>query len=119
MANAVGGTIYLSIDGAQYAARGNFMVSPSSVGREGVAGQDYVHGYTEKPIVPGIKGDLTTVPGLSLETLLAITDSTIMVQLKNGKTYTLANAWTKGAFDIDTSEGKVGVEFQGLTCDEV
>lgn len=117
--NRIGGVLYLTIDGTQYAARGNFTVMPSRVQREGVAGQDAVHGYTEKPVVPSIKGDLTTVPGLSLEDLEAITSSTVMVQLANGKTYVLRQAWTKAAFEIDTSEGKFGIEMQGMSCDEV
>ena len=117
--NRIGGTLYLTIDGTQYAARGNFTIMPSSVKREGVAGQDYVHGYTEKPIVPGAKGDLTTVPGLSVEALQDITNSTVLIALGNGRTYTLANAWTNAAFEIDTSEGKLGIDFGCITCDEV
>ncbi len=117
--NRIGGTIFLTIDGVQYAARGNWSVSPSSVKRDGIAGQDYVHGYTEKPIVPGAKGDLSTVPGLSVENLQNITNSTVVLQLANGKTYSLAQAWTAAAFEIDTTEGKLGVEFGCITCDEI
>lgn len=117
--NRLGGVLFLRIDGTQYAARGNFTVMPSTVQRESIAGQDGVHGYTEKPIVPSIKGDLTTVPGLSVEALEAITSSTVMVQLANGKVYVLRQAWTKSAFEIDTSEGKLGIEMQGMSCDEV
>ena len=119
MGQRIGGILFLTIDGTQYAARGNFSVMPSTVKREGIAGQDYVHGYTEKPVVPSIKGDLSTVPGLSLEGLEGITNSTIMCQLANGTTYVLSQAWTVSAFEIDSTEGKVGVEFEGITCDEV
>ena len=42
-----------------------------------------------------------------------------MAQLANGTTYVLGQAWTKAAFDIDSADGKVGVEFEGITCDEV
>ena len=119
MGQRIGGILFLTVDGTQYAARGNFSVMGSTVKREGIAGQDYVHGYTEKPVVPSIKGDLSTVPGLSIETLEAITNSTIMCQLANGTTYVLSQAWTTSAFEIDSSEGKVGVEFEGITCDEV
>lgn len=119
MGNRLGGTLAFTIDGNQYSVRGNFEVTPSSVKREGIAGQDYVHGYTEMPIVPGIKGDLTTVPGLSLETLQAITNSTIQCTIGNGTTYVLTQAWTNAAFAINTAEGRVGVEFQGITCEEI
>lgn len=117
--NRIGGVLNLTIDGTQYAARGNFEVTPSTVKREGVAGQDYVHGYTELPIVPGIKGDLSTTNGLSLQQLEQITNSTIQCSLANGKTYVLSQAWTVAAFSISTAEGRVGVEFGGITCDEI
>lgn len=117
--NRIGGVLSFTIDGTPYAARGNFEVVPSSVKREGVAGQDYVHGYTETPIVPSIKGDLTTTNGLSLSTLEGITDSTIQCSLANGKTYVLVNAWTTSAFAISTAEGKFAFEAQGISCVEV
>ena len=117
--NRVGGIINFTIDGNQIFARGNFKVTPGTVKREGIAGQDGVHGYTEMPIVPGIEGDLTTVQSQSLAALEGITDSTITAQLANGKTYVLSQAWTEAAFEIDTAEGKFGAKFQGMSCDEV
>ena len=117
--NRIGGTLYLTIGGTQYAARGNWTVSPSSVKREGVAGQDYVHGYTEKPVVPGAKGDLTTVPGLSVEALQDITNETVVIALANGRTYSLVQAWTNAAFEIDSTEGKVGIEFGCISAEEI
>lgn len=119
MAQRVGGVINFTIDGVPYAARGSFKVSPSSVKREGVAGQDGVHGYTETPIVPGIEGDITTTQGLSLKQLEAIVDSTIQCTLANGKTYVLTEAFTEAAFEIDTAEGKFGAKFGGVTCEEI
>jgi hypothetical protein len=119
MGQRIGGILYLTVDAVQYAVRGSFTVTPSSVKREGVAGQTQVDGYTEMPVVPSIKGDFSTVPGLSLTALQAITDSTITCALANGSTYVLANAWSVPPFEIDTADGKVSVEFQGLTCDEL
>ena len=117
--NRIGGQLSFTIDGTPYAARGNFTVMPSSVKRDGVAGQDSVHGYIEKPAVPGIKGDLSTVPGLSVEALQAITDSSVICSLANGRSYVLRDAWTLAAFEIDTGEGKLGIEMQGMSCDEI
>ena len=119
MGQRVGGVLKLTIDGTQFPARGNFQVSASNVKREGIAGQDGVHGYTEAPIVPGIKGDFTTTKEVSLTALLAITNSTITAEMANGKTYVLTEAWTKGAFEIDSAEGKFSAEFEGVTCEEI
>lgn len=119
MAQRIGGVLKISYDGNQIPAKGSFTVSPSSVEREGVAGQDYVHGYTEKPRVPFIKGELSTRAEVSLEDLLAITNATVTADLANGKSYVLTEAWTKGAFEINTSEGSFEVEFQGTDCQEI
>lgn len=117
--NRIGGVISLKIDGNQYEARGNFHVTPSKVKRDGVAGQDGVHGYVEMPVVPGIKGDVSIGNQLSLEQLEAIVDATAQVQLANGRAYVLTDAWTTAAFDIDTAEGKFELTLQGLTCEEI
>ena len=115
----IGGVASLTIDGQQYTLRGNMKVKPSTVKREGVAGQDAVHGYTEMPIVPGADCDLTTTNGLSLIDLENIVDSTVTIQLANGRTYVLTDAWTESAFEIDTAEGKFGVNFGCITCEEI
>lgn len=117
--NRIGGVLSLRVDGNQYEARGNFQVTPGTVKRTGVAGQDGVHGYIEEPIVPQIKGDVSIGNSLSLEALELITDSTVQVALANGRTYVLTDAWVTAAFVIDAHDGKVEVTFEGITCQEI
>lgn len=117
--NRIGGVMSLHIDGNPYQARGNFQVTPSPVRRTGVAGQDTVHGYIEEPIVPTIKGDISIGGRLSVESLLALTDSTATVILANGNTYILTDCWTVGAFMIDAHDGRVELTLEGLTCQEL
>lgn len=119
MGQRIGGILYLTVDGVQYALRGSWTVTPTNLKRESVAGQDGTNAYTETPTVPGAKGDLMTVPGLSLLSLQAITNSTVTLALANGTTYVLANAWSVPPFEADTADGKVGVEFGCQTCDEL
>jgi hypothetical protein len=117
--NRIGGLLSLRVDGSQYEARGNFQVMPSAVKRTGVAGQDSVHGYIEEPTVPSIKGDISIGNQLSVEALEQITDSTVQVQLANGRTYVLVDAWVTAAFVIDAHDGKVEVTFEGKSCEEM
>ena len=119
MGERIGGVLTLTIDGVQYPVRGSLKVSPSSVKRDGVAGQDAVHGYTETPVVPGIEGEISTKNVVSLKDLEAITNSTVQADLANGRSYVLQQAWTEAAFEIDSAEGKFGLKLQGITCDEV
>lgn len=117
--NRIGGVLSLKVDGNQYEARGNFHVLPSTVKRAGVAGQDGPHGYTEMPLVPSIKGEISIGNLLSAAQLEQITDSTVQVQMANGRTYVLRDAWVDSAFDIDTTEGKVEVTFEGMGISEI
>ncbi|WP_267355629.1 MULTISPECIES: phage tail tube protein [unclassified Methylobacterium] len=119
MAGKIGGTAFLKAGGKQYDLRGSFIVSPSSVKREGVAGQDGPHGFIETPRLPFIKGDLSTTAGLTIAELDAMTDVTVTAELNNGKAYVLSSAWTESAHEIDTAAGKVGVVWTGLACDEL
>lgn len=115
----IGGTAYLKAGGKQYDLRGSFIVSPSMVKREGVAGQDGPHGYIETPRLPFIKGELSTTDGLTIAELDAMTGVTVTAELLNGKAYVLSRAWTEAAHEIDTAAGKVAVTWMGMACDEL
>lgn len=119
MGQKIGGTAYLKAGGKQYDLRGSFIVSPSRIKREGVAGQDGVHGYIETQRVPFIKADLSTTAGLSIAELDAMEDVTVTAELANGKNYVLSGAWTEAAHEISTGDGKVGVNWGGQSCDEL
>jgi hypothetical protein len=119
MGQRIGGVLSVTVDSVQYALKGSWTVTPTNVKRENVAGPDGTNAYTETPTVPGAKGDLMLVPGLSLKALQAITDSTVTLALANGSTYVLASAWSVPPFEADTADGKVGVEFGCQTCDEL
>jgi hypothetical protein len=115
----IGGVLNLKVDGVQYQARGNFTVTPGTVKRTGVAGQDAVHGYIEEPIVPSIKGDISIGNGLSIQGLEDITAGTAQCQLANGRTYVLSQCWCVAGTVVDTHDGKADFELQGVTCSEI
>jgi len=115
----IAGTAFLKIDSSMYPLKGSLTVSPSPVERNGIAGQDYVHGYQELPRVPYIEGDVSTLPEISTEFLESVIDATVTAELVNGRTYVLRNAWLKGPVDINTSDGQFRVRFEGVSCDEV
>ena len=119
MAQRVAGIAFLAVDGNQLQLRGNFTVSPSAVERTMIAGQDGVHGYQELPRVPYIEGDITTMPGLSLEGFELETDSTVVAQLANGMQYTLVGATCKAGLEANTRDGQVRIRWEGLSCQEI
>jgi len=119
MAARIAGIAFLKVDGQQYPLRGAFTVSPSAVERTGLAGQDYVHGFSELPRVPFIEGDVSLVPGLSMDDVEAITLSTIQAELANGTHYVLTEAWCRAALELNTHDGLVRIRFEGTTCQEI
>lgn len=119
MAQRFAGIAFLMIDGNQLPLHGNFTVSPSSLERTMIAGQDSVHGYQELPRVPYIEGDISMMPGISLEDILLEVDVTVVAQLANAMQYSLTGATVKGAFEENTRDGTVRIRWEGLACEEV
>lgn len=119
MAQRIAGTAFLTVADVQLALRGNFTVSPSGFERTMLAGQDGVHGYQELPRVPWIEGEISTMPGMSVEVLEGDTDTTVIAQLANGMQYTLYAATCKAGFEINTRDGQLRVRWEGITCEEV
>jgi hypothetical protein len=115
----IAGLAYVRVDGAQYALRGNLTVSIDGEEREGVPGQDGMHGFIERPRVPYIEADLSDLGGLSLERLSRMTNTTVQAELANGKKYLLRNAWTSTPRELNTADGQVTVRWEGMRGEEM
>ena len=118
MAKRIAGTATVYADGRQLPLRGNFMVSPTKYERTGMAGQDFVHGYSEMPRVPFIEGDITLADDVSIDDLDGLKDVTVVANLANGWNYTLREAWTASTRELNTREGQTKVRFEGVDMDE-
>ena len=118
MANRIAGVCYVKVDGAQLAARGNWMVNPLTIKRAGIAGQDGIHGYSEEPTVPFIEGDVSTMVEGRVEDLTEVTAATVQIDLANGTSYVLREAWFSGDLSINAKDGSYKVRFEGVDCVE-
>ncbi len=119
MAVRRGGTIFLKVDGVQYDAKGEFTYNPGQPKREMIVGADKVHGYKESPKVAFIEGAITDDSALDVAAFQNITDSTVTLNLANGKTFVLREAAYVADGDITTEEGEIQVRFEGLGSDEI
>ena len=117
--NRIAGVAFLKVDGEQFAIRGKFKYVVNTVKRETLVGQDGVHGYKEMPVEPYISGDVSDHPGTRVKRLEDITDATITLELANGKTIMLRNAWWADTSEVDTEEGSYPVKFCGLSGEEL
>jgi hypothetical protein len=117
--NRIAGVAYVYVDGRQYPLRGNLTVSVDTIEREGIPGQDGIHGYIERPRVPWIEGDFSDIGRLSLAAIQRMTDVTVTAELANGKQYVLRNAWTSTAREFNAADGQATVRFEGMAAEEL
>jgi len=115
----VGGIIFIKIDGAQYRAKGSWTYNLGQPKRESVVGADGVHGYKEMPQVAVLEGTITDSLELSAQDLMNVKDATITVDLANGKTIVLKDAWFAGDGNITTEEGEIEARFEGMNAEEI
>ena len=117
--NRRGGIISIKKNGEILDAKGNFTYNKGSVKRDAVVGHDRVHGYKELPQVPFIEGEVTDSNGLSLEDFTNTVDATITLDLANGKTFVLRDAWYASEGNVQTEEGNIAVRFEGMDGEEI
>lgn len=113
------GTIYFKIDGLTYQAKGNFTYNIGNPKREAIVGADGVHGYSEKPQVAFIEGELTDTSDLDLNALTKADDITATLELANGKVIAVRNAWYAAEGNVQTEEGNIQLRIEGKSGEEI
>ena len=117
--NRRGGVIFFKVDSTLRDAKGNFTYNVGAPKREAMIGANLeVQGYKEMGQVPFIEGEITDQGDLVLADFTNLDDSTITIELANGKVFTLRNAWYAADGNVQTEEGNVQVRFEGITAEE-
>ncbi len=119
MSQRRGGLIQFQIGGVLQDAKGSFSYNLGRPMREAIIGSDTVHGYSEKPQVAFIEGEITDRGTLDLASLVETTSTTITLELANGKVVVLRDAWYAGEGTGNTEEGNIEVRFEGASGEEV
>jgi hypothetical protein len=115
------GLVALKIDGTIYDVKGSVSYSLGRKIRNGIIGQDRPHGYTEAAAMPYMEMTLTDSAELSLAALSDITNSTITIELANGKVVALYEAWSVNpdGLVVTTEEGEISQRFEGKFAEEI
>lgn len=116
--NPIGGTCYLKLGGAQVALKGKFVYNVQKKIKEKVVGIDSVHGHTEKPHAPYIKGSLSDLGGVSHQKILDY-EGVVTAELANGKVIVLRGATHEGESEVDGDAGEYPVHFVGMDGEEL
>lgn len=119
MGNRRAGIAYFKVDSKQYDVKGNFTYNLGKPKREGIVGHDGVHGYKELPQIPFIEGEITDNKDIDLEKFLELDGVTVTLELANGKTILLRDAWNASDGNGESEDGKIAVRFEGISAEEV
>lgn len=113
------GLIQFKVNGEIRAAKGNFTYNMGAPKRETMVGSDGTHGFKEVPQIAFIEGAITDQEDLDVKAMLTITDATVTLELANGKTVLLSEAYFAGDGNASTEEGEITVRFEGSSAEEV
>lgn len=118
MAQRVGGTISFSVNGERHLAKGSWTYHLGTPKREAVVGADEVHGFKETQQVPFIEGEITDRANLDLKAFMEMSDATATLELANGKSINLYDAYNASDGTASSEEGAIPVRFEGKTAEE-
>ena len=115
MANRIAGIIFVKADGVQFQITGSVEAPLSPVTRETVMAVGGVAGYKETAQEPYLTIEAAFTPDISINTLVNSTNMTVTAECANGRVYTLTGAYVRAEPKADPIEGKLNIEFAGLT----
>ena len=116
--NRLAGIATISGDGESFMLSGDLAYSVASFSRETMIGQDRVHGYSEKPHAGFISGTLRDAGSLSVAKINAMTNTTVVCELANGKTIVGRNMWTVDAQEVKTQDATIDVKWESFYVEE-
>ena len=113
-----GGLSYMKVAGRQYMVRGSVKIKLQNYKLAGLANADGSVVFTSTPVVPGIAGVFSDYGSLPINNLVGLQGATVIVYLKNGKSYVLTNATWCDEVELNSEDGAFPFNFQGSSCTE-
>lgn len=110
MGKKVAGTVYLKLDGEQIELTGGVEVPLSATKRETI-----VPGFAkEEDVAPFMKFDAVKTPGVDWQKIARAMDMTGTAEFKDGSVYVLEGAYVVGDMNLNSEDGKVSMELNGV-----
>lgn len=117
--NRRAGIATLSIDGNSYDVVSDATYFANTVKRETLAGQSGVQGYSEMPVAGYIGATIRDSGGLTVASFNAMTSSSLVLTLANGKVVYGDGMWNTESEEVKTQEGTFSIKFEGVSVLEV
>jgi hypothetical protein len=116
--NLLAGSSSLSVNGVTYQLEGSLKYSPSTVKRETLMGPDGLHGFKETPVAGYMAFSLRDAGSLTVADFNAMRDALVVAQLANGKTIIGNNVGAVDIQEVDTTDAKFDVRFEGNVTEQ-
>ncbi|GAB5502757.1 phage tail tube protein [Pyruvatibacter sp.] len=115
----IAGQITIFAAGKQLKASGAFSYSVQPTKRETKTGTTGVDGFSDMPTPAFIEGPVRLKGEVTTTSLSAIDNATVQLDLANGVSVVLEEAWVVGDVNGDTSEAQATVRFEAATGREI
>lgn len=116
--NLIAGTAQITVDGVTYQLEGSLKYSVSTVKRETLMGKDGFHGWKETPVPGSISMSIRDAGSLTVASINAMRNSTVVCTLANGKIVTGRNMGAVDVQEVDTDDAKFDAKFEGPQVSE-
>jgi hypothetical protein len=114
-----GGTLFFKVDAVAYDLAGTFNIKWGGIVRDPVVGPNAVNGYKTKYAAPMVDCELQDGDAVLLATLQRMGNNTQTIELENGKSYVMINAWQNGDITLDAAETKIKTAFAAKFIEEL
>ena len=112
------GIASFTIEGTGYQLVGDLKYSVSTRTRESLMGMDGYHGYSEKYVPGYMEMTVRDNATISTATFDDMTNVTVVAQTSNGKSVSGSQMVCMNATEVDVSEGKFQLRFEGPNVGE-
>lgn len=119
MSSRIGGLINFKVNGVQHDAKGNFSYNLGFNKTETELGADRRHGYTEKPQIAYIEGEITDRSDIKLKELFNLRNATVTLELANGKILVGQGGRYAGEGKGQTEKGNLEIRFEFDDLEEI
>lgn len=113
------GTIFFNVDGKRQWAKGSFTYNLGGEQRTTITGADRVHGYSSTPRAAFIEGMVTDSSETDLAWITMLDGVTATLELANGKTIIMPDAWYAGSGDVTTEEAEIVLRLEAAAGEEM
>ena len=110
--NRKGGIVYVRVGGELLDGKGSWTYGLGLPKQEGFLGTARAAGYKTVPQIAFIEGALTDANDFDLAKFQAVDGETVTLELANGKSIVLSDAWYAGEGTGSTEEGEISVRFE-------